>query len=310
MKTSGWRAGLIATVVTTGVPERTWAQAAMGSASRPSARLDDDPVTPRMMALGGRAEAASSSTSAMFGNPAMLTAARVYHVDAYGLYAPTLSRFSFGSAVVDSTRAVAAGLSYVYNHVDSSTDHRSGHDLRFDIALPLGTSVGIGGRVRYLNVSAGPPVFDNHSSLNARAWDGFLFDAGIYVRPASFLTLSASGRNLNNPNTTAAPFGVGLGAAVTPFSVLTLVADVLLDLRTVGVTRGCYSGGAEIFLGNHYALRAGYLFDDIRGGAQAITGGLGYLDEHFGIEVAMRQGFTPVAETTLMLSMRYFYQSN
>lgn len=306
MRTLGWNAALVAGVIALWVPAQGWAQAVTPLPQR----LDDDPVTPRMMGLGGRAEALSSSTSTMFGNPAMLAAMRVYHIDGYLLYDPTISRFSSGSAMVDSTRTISAGVSYVYNRIDSSVNHRTGHDLRLDVALPLGNVVGVGARIRYSQVSMGPPVAASNSTLSSQGWDGFLFDAGVFVRPVSILMLSASGRNLNNPDTTAAPIGAAFGAVFSPFSTLNLVADVLLDFRMAGTMRGRYSGGAELFLGDHYVLRAGYMFDDIRAQAQAITWGVAYLDQSFGIEVSMRQGFTPTSQTTLMLALRYFYQAN
>jgi hypothetical protein len=271
-------------------------------------RLDDEPVTPRMMALGGRAEALSNSTSALFANPAALTASRVYHADGYVLYDPTASRFSSGSAVVDSTRnSMAAGLSYLFTTTGDEADKRSAHDVRFNLSFPIGNVLGIGTTIRYLNVSAGPPAPDG-SSLTAQGWGGFTFDAGLFLKPVSWLQISASGHNLNNPDTTAAPISVGGGVALIPTGFLSVVADVLVDFRMHDTARGRYSGGVELFLANHYPLRAGYLYDDTRGGAQAITAGLGYLDESFGLEIGLRQGIVPEPQTTLMLSARYFYR--
>jgi hypothetical protein len=271
-------------------------------------RLDDEPVTPRMMALGGRAEALGASTSAMFANPSVLTASRVYHADGYVLYDPMANRFSTGSAVVDSTRTgVAAGLSYVFTTVNASGDTRTAHDTRFNLSFPLGDHLGLGTTIRYLNVSNGPPA-PNASGLGTQSWGGFTFDVGLLVKPTNWLHISASGRNLNNPDTTAAPIGVGGGVAVMPASFLSIVGDVLVDFRFAGAPRGRYSGGVEFFLGNHYPLRAGYLYDDTRSGAQAVTVGVGYLDENFGLELGLRQGIVPEPQTTLMLSVRYFYR--
>jgi hypothetical protein len=51
------------------------------------------------------------------------------------------------------------------------------------------------------------------------------------------------------------------------------------------------------------------VYDDIRGGAQSITAGLGYLNENFGVEVSLRQGFEVDTQTTMLLAVRYFYQA-
>src|SRR4051794_26835846 len=108
--------GACALATALSVPANAWAQ---------TAPLDDAPVTPRMMALGGRAEAAGSSTSALFANPAMMTSAQSNHGDALALYDPTVNRYQFGSAMMDSTRSsVAAGLTYVYDSVDNPTESR------------------------------------------------------------------------------------------------------------------------------------------------------------------------------------------
>lgn len=283
--------------------------AAPSVASAQTRRLDDGPVTPRMMALGGRAEAISSSTSAMFACPAAMVATRSYHGDAYALYDPTAGRISLGSALVDSTRSlVAAGLSYVWNNVDTPGEQRRTHDTRLVLALPIGTVFGLGGTVRFLDLNAGPPVANETSTLRPSAWTGFTFDAGAFLRPAQFVQFTVTGYNLNNPDTTAAPISLGFGAAVIPIPQLTIVADGLIDFRTMGTPRGRYSGGVEVFLANHVPLRAGYVYDHVRDGAQAITAGLGYLDENFGVEFSMRQGIVPEPQTTLMLSLRFFYR--
>lgn len=297
MDTAAMRTGaaFLAVMVSLTLPATALAQAQ---------RLDEDPATPRMMALGGRAEAISSSTSAMFANPSALVASRVYHADGLVLYDPTVGRFTVGSAVVDSTRnAVAAGVSYLFTTVPGES--RTSHDVRLNVTFPIANVLGIGGTVRYLALSSRSSAAGS-TELNAREWSGFTFDAGLFLRPVSWLQLSASGRNLNNP--TVAPIGVGCGVAVMPLSTLTVVADALVDFRTNGSPRGRYSGGVELFLGNHYPLRVGYLYDDVRQGAQAVTAGIGYLDENFGVEFALRQGIVPEPQTTLLLSLRYFYR--
>jgi hypothetical protein len=51
------------------------------------------------------------------------------------------------------------------------------------------------------------------------------------------------------------------------------------------------------------------LFDDTRGGSQAFTLGAGYVDPNFGIELGWRQAVVPDMQSTLLLSVRYFYQA-
>lgn len=285
--------------------------------------LNDAPATPRMMGLGGRAEALGTSTSSMFGNPAAIVGTRSFHSDGYFLWDPTRNRFGGGSAVIDSTRSLfAGGFSYVYDNTtaplygDTMGAHeatRSVHDGRLNVALGFANhAIGIGGSVRYLNASAGPAPL-NGSTLTADAWSGFTFAAGVYARPVQALQLSVMGHNLNNPTTTAAPIAVSGGLALTPAQVFSAVADVYFDFRTAATPRGIYSGGIELFIANHYVIRGGYQYDDVRndgvhGGLHTVTGGLGYLHQDFGVELGMRQAVLPELQTTLMLSIRYFYR--
>jgi hypothetical protein len=257
VKSRSWRwTAVVASAGALALPAVASAQEAAVSAPRPTTRFEEDPVSARMMALGGRAEAISSSTSALFGNPAMAAATRVYHVDGLTLWDPTINRWQFGSVALDSSRQYfAAGLAYNYNTTGNANEQRSTHDARIVAAIPLSTYFGFGAGVRYLNVSYSPPSLEG-SKLKSEPWSGFTFDAGVFVRPAQFLVLSASGHNLNNPDTTSAPINMDMSVAAIPFPSLTLVADVLLDFRSADVMRGRYSGGAELFIANHYAFRA------------------------------------------------------
>ena len=274
-------------------------------------RLDEGPVTPRMMALGGRAEALSSSTSSMFGNPAAMGLTHSYHGDTYGMFDATTNAYGFGTALVDSTRTtITAGTSYFYTHVDTATDHREVHDWRIALSLPIGTAFGIGVTGRYLDANGGPTLTNSNmmSVLQPLAYNGFTVDAGMFLRPINQLQFTVTGYNLNNPQTTVAPLAMGAGVAFLPIPELTFVADGYMDFMTFATPRGRYSGGVELFIANRVPIRAGYAYDDIRGGAQAVTAGLGYLDENFGVEVGLRQGIVPEPQTTLMLSLRFFYR--
>lgn len=272
-------------------------------------RLDEDMTTPRAMALGGRAEAAGSSTTALFANPAGASALRTYHVDALTLYDPTVGRFAVGSGIMDSTRnLISGGFSYVFSAIPDGPEARTSHDARLVVGVNLGQMVGLGARVRYLNIS-GAQAAPQSQGLERGAWGGFTFDAGLHVHPLREFSLSVTGYNLNNVNTTAAPITVGGGLAVSPIPQLTFVADALVDFRSTNAVRGRYSGGAELFLASRYAIRAGYLYDDTRGASQAFTLGAGYIDQNFGVELGYRQAVVPDMQSTLLLSVRYFYQA-
>ncbi|MEI8256270.1 MAG: hypothetical protein WCJ30_11420 [Deltaproteobacteria bacterium] len=284
-----------------------WTGAAFAQPVTTPVRLDEDPSTARTMALGGRAEATASSSGSMFSNPASILGARGYHTEVLTMYDPTIGRYLFGSALTDSTRQyISAGLAYFYSGI-AGTDQRSMHDTRINATFALSPNFGIGIIARYVNATGGPPLMNGTSLTNSGAWAGFLLDAGIYVRPFRMLQISASGHSLNNQDTTIAPINMGVGLALSPVSILTIAADALIDFRQAGTPKGRYSGGVELFLGNHFPIRAGYAYDDLRA-THAVTAGFGYMDDNFGIELGVRQGVYPEMQTTLMLAVRYFYR--
>ncbi len=315
-----WTGALQRLYVTTSMePNRSWRACALGAMAvtlcssaalaqtATPVRLDEDPSTARTMALGGRAEATASSSGSMFANPASIIAARGYHTELLTMYDPTIGRYLFGSALTDSTRQyVSAGLAYFYSGI-AGTDQRSMHDTRINVTFAISPNVGIGIIARYLNATGGPPLMNGSSLTNAGAWAGFLLDAGLFVRPFRMLQISASGHGLNNQDTTIAPINMGVGVAFAPVSMLNIVADALIDFRQAGSAKGRYSGGVELFLGNRFPIRLGYAYDDLRG-THAVTAGVGYMDENFGVELGLRQGVFPDMQTTLMLGVRYFYR--
>ena len=101
-------------------------------------RLDEDLDTARTMALGGRAEATSSSTAAMFGNPAAIAAVRGYQTEAIALYDPSINRWGLGTALIDSTRQyISAGLAYVYQNWGGPYNAHESHDTRLNATISL-----------------------------------------------------------------------------------------------------------------------------------------------------------------------------
>jgi hypothetical protein len=67
--------------------------------------------------------------------------------------------------------------------------------------------------------------------------------------------------------------------------------------------------GGELFLADHYALRAGWRYDDgIKLNTPSL--GLGYIDPRWSVELAGRHDIVAEhASTFLILSLRYFYDA-
>ena len=263
----------------------------------------ETPVTARVMALGGGAHAIAQSTSALYVNPAAMSQSRVYHVDSSVLWDPSQGRWSFGGAVVDSTRTVGAGLAYHYSLLDGDTRN---HDFRIALGATLTEGVSIGVTGRYLDY-VGPATANG---VRGSAYSGFTVDAGIALKPWSWLALGITGYSLSNPDTALSPLSIGGGIGIIPTETLHIVADTVWDLTSFADgPRARWSGGVEL-LASRVPLRLGYTYDGVRlnNPVHLITAGLGYIDQMFAAEVSMRQEVYGGSQTTLLLNLRYFHR--
>lgn len=273
----------------------------------------ETPVTARVMALGGGGHAIAQSTSALYVNPAAMGMSRVYHVDTSVLWDPAQDRWSFGGAVVDSSRRVGAGLAYHYSLLDGDTRN---HDFRIALGASITDGVSLGVTGRYLDY-VGVPSTVNSQNVRIRGteYSGFTVDVGIALKPFPWLALGVTGYSLSNPDTALSPISIGGGIGVVPTDTLHIVADTVWDLTSFADgPRARWSGGVE-FLAGRVPLRLGYVYDDIRlvQPVHLITAGIGYIDQMFAAELSMRQEVSGATETTplqttLLLNLRYFHR--
>ena len=268
----------------------------------------------RGLAMGGALSALGVSTTALYLNPANMSLARVYHLEALASFSPEAKRQTYGLAAVDSVlnaSHVAGGLGGTWSLLDPDGIHRSWTDARVAACLPLGDYFSLGATLRWLrvdqSVSAGPfgksPASDG--TRDNPVFDALTVDAGATGSVGGF-RIAVVGHNLTNPATSLAPTTgtVGLGYST---ETLAVEADGLLDFTTWGGTRGRLMGGGEVFLGERYALRGGWRYD---GGTatNAVSFGLGYIDPRWSVELAVRRDVgIDHAGTLGVLSLRYFY---
>lgn len=264
--------------------------------------------------MGGALSALGVSTTALYLNPANMSLARVYHLEALASFSPEAKRQTYGLAAVDSVlnaSHVAGGLGGTWSQLDPDGIHRSWTDVRVAASLPLGDYLSLGTTLRWLRVdqgvSAGPfgksPASDG--TRDGPVFDAVTIDAGATGSIGGF-RLAVVGHNLTNPATALAPTTAtgGLGYSTETFAV---EADGLLDFTTWGGTRGRFMGGGELFLAERYALRAGWRYD---GGTatNAVSFGAGYIDPRWSVELAVRRDVgVDHAGTLGVLSLRYFY---
>ena len=272
--------------------------------------------TPRIAATNGATRALSSSTEALFDNPANMSVSRVYHLTALAQIWPESGRQSYGAAAVDSVGSssrLAGGIGATYNTQDTDGINRRWTDIRFAMSYPFSDQfyMGIGGRYLMLSQNGEGPL---GTSLPSSGLGGekivrnLAFDAGATFRPSEGLSLSIVGTNLNNPGNGFQPTSVagGIGFGKELFS---LEADVAEDFTTYAKTTTRAMAGGEVLLGDHFPLRAGYRYDD---GAKShsISAGLGYIDPTFGLEIAARRVVSGDRATAIVFGFTYHLDSN
>lgn len=271
----------------------------------------------RGVGLGTGSRAAAASTQAQADNPANLTIGGVYHLESFVGYDPALKRVGVGGSVVDSmTSRLAAGMSARALFGDNDAGKNEGWEAKLGLGLPLGDMISIGIAGRYANLKiADPRATPERAAVEGEALDRkfrlkhFTMDAAATLRPVPGLAISGLAYNLIDTGSILAPMMVG-GSAAFSLSGLTVGGDVLLDLNKHGLFSGpklLVGGGLEYLASGLAPLRVGYMYDQARG-QNFITGGLGFVDPRFGVQVSLRQSVGGKSESTLFAGLQYFVQ--
>jgi hypothetical protein len=271
--------------------------------------------SPRSVAMGGALNATGVSTNGLFLNPANMALAGVYHFEGLAAFSPEARRQSYGAAAVDSVLNrghLAGGGAVNWSTMDPDGIRRSWTDVRVGLAYPLGEHLAIGATGRYLRVdqalASGPlgASLASDGTAGKPLFNQLTFDAGATLSFTPALRLGVVGHNLTNPGTSFAPtmLAGGFGYVSRDFAI---EADAMADFTTYSSTKTRFMGGGEIFIADHYALRLGYRFDaGVK--THALSGGVGYVDRKWSVEVGARHDIVADHPSTMMsLGLRYFY---
>jgi hypothetical protein len=225
---------------------------------------------------------------------------------------PQARRQSYGLAAVDSaTSRLSAGLGGFYTVQDSEGLRRKATDARLVLAFPLSERLLVGASGKYLKLrqdGLGPlgTSFASGGLANESIVENFTFDAGLSIRPTNLVSIGLVGTNLTNPGDGFRPLGLsgGLGIGKREFSV---EGDVAADFTTFQKTTFRYMAGAEFLAAASYPLRIGYRFDQPLKN-HALSGGLGYIDQQFSVEVSVRHSVSGDRSTAVFLGLQLFLE--
>jgi hypothetical protein len=283
--------------------------------------------TARSAGMAGALRALGNGSTGLYLNPANMALTRVYHLMALAQIWPESRRQTYGASAVDSvTGRLAGGAGGNYGVLDPDGVDRKWTDARVALAFPLSDRFYAGVTGKYLKLRengfprAGfglPPSYAASGLGEDPIVDGFTFDAGITVKPTDGLFLGILGTNLTNAGNGFRPLSLGGGVGYGSSDV-TVEGDVVADFTTFTNTAGAsrtttrFMAGLEYLAADHYPLRIGYRYDQGQS-SHAISGGLGYIDPQFSVDVAVRHTISvsdpygPV--TTFVIDLQYFIES-
>ncbi|HZS39984.1 MAG TPA: hypothetical protein VFF06_24290, partial [Polyangia bacterium] len=304
-------------------------------ASRPARGQADVPGA-RAVGMGEAMRAVPSGAEAPLLNPAGMSLARQYVIEAmYGFRVESLGHQAHVSVVDSVTAKLAAGLFYTFvyetpklgfkwagGQVDSTTITRTGHAAGLALSYPLGDRFIIGATVKYLHLDSTAPLppMTVPPQITLDTVNGVTFDVGMILRLGDKFNIGLVGQNLWDHGSRESPLLLGIGLAYVPVRVVTLAFDTTinftgyqsykLDMATQklsldGRVAARLGPGIEFLAGSKVPLRAGVVYDS---GLPAtyLTLGVGYLSPTFGIDLGYRVKLQGGIENFLQIGFRLF----
>jgi hypothetical protein len=238
----------------------------------------NDVMQARDFAMGGAYRALGYGTESVSGNPATLSLYKRYQVELGGAW-DIPNGYGFGGlSVADSaTSPVAMGVSYQLATFDSPYGRNVAHLNTLGIAYPIFDWLHIG-------ISARNQIITGPYATNS-----ITMGAGAAVKLFDVVVIGLSGHNLID---VASPLVQRFFAAsvAANFGLFTATFEMRGDFNTT-TPRFSAGGGAEYILAEYVPLRAGFVYDQMAGGAKYLSFGTGFFLQGSGIDIAWRHEF-------------------
>lgn len=255
------------------------------------------------LGTGGAMRAMATGDSGPMLNPSGISLLRAYTAEGAYQYGSRDSAHDVHVSFVDSTSGLNLGgaLFYTFHTASPPGATQTGHLGGVSLSFPLGDVVFLGGTAKYM-------YFSTEAEGATDKKTGFTFNAGLTVRPITFLSLAVVGYNLTNPGTSFEPEGVGGGLAVSPFPSFLLLLDSVLERVSGDPTRSkaYYMMGGGEYLGKTMALRLGGGSDGLHRNGY-LSGGLSFVSSVGALDISMRQDISGDRKGTFLgVSARLF----
>lgn len=272
--------------------------------------------TTRGLGLGSGVRSSAISSSALAYNTAALPLGGIYHIEGSFDYQPSNDLVGLGASIVDSvTSKLAAGISIrgsIATDESDEPDRRDydGFDVYLGLGYPLSDAISIGLAGRYYNFWRSDVVEEDSLDWNPEDQTlakGLNLDASIRITPARGLYISALAYNVvfDSHDSPYIPVVVGGSVALNLDKHLSLGADTLVDVTSFDKPQLLLGAGIEYLAGSNVPLRLGYRYDTGREDHD-VTGGIGYTDRTFGVDLSLRQRVSGGNDTRLMAAIRIY----
>ncbi len=274
----------------------------------------DEFVGVRAPAMGGAHRGVGTSNDTLYLNPAGMAISTRYSFDAAYAYSPFDNLNRFNASIVDSKSGpVAGGVAYTYMNGDDDGLNASIQRFHGAVAVPLVESLVVGLNVRHVRGSLSD-VFDEEgarSERSVRIWNG---DIGISALLGSVGVgiVYQNVLNLDDDEEAFAPRTLGGGVSFNT-GQLVLAGDIVSTFRNGGNESDLsYNLGAEFFLQDIYAIRAGYRYEPFirRNGEEdnesILSGGLGYVTGRGAIDLGFWRSLERARNWQLIAAVRLF----
>ena len=246
-----------------------------------------DASSVRSAGMGNATRGFASSDEALWVNPAGMSAAPRFNINASASFEVPKDRglqlYTVGAIDsklnADTSFPLAGGVSYTYYRSGYGEEKRTGSIVLLGLSLALwyeNLTLGVTGK--YLKL-------DGAVDTNA-----VTMDVGLVLRPIDILSIGAVGYNLIGVNSEEARRAWGFGIALGSDKSFRLAFDAKLEKDQEDKWAVSYYGGGEYLIAGMFMPRVGYTWDALRD-THKVGGGLSVFVSGFAVEAAYQYLF-------------------